>query len=178
MQQGWAPSRNNRLRWAATLGVKRQRRAHTAPPPPPPPALQGGYPSIDARTLYQSTLLHVAARHGHTELAAALLARGADVNSLDYGGMRRSPLHWACKGGHVALVELLVEAGADTKVGPHGFYAPHTAAAGCRMQTAPPPAARRTCSLCAAAHLHPSLHLGSVTNTHTPRHLCTAGNKL
>ena len=95
-----------------------ERAQHCAHPPtrPPPPALQGGFPSIDTRTLYQSTLLHVAARHGHAELARALLARGADVNALDYGGMRRSPLHWACKGGHVALVELLVEAGADTKV--------------------------------------------------------------
>ena len=100
--------------------------------------MQGGYPSIDARTLYQSTLLHVAARHGHTELAAALLARGADVNALDYGGMRRSPLHWACKGGHVALVELLLDAGADTKVGP-------TAHTTLQLQAAPPPAA---CLLC------------------------------
>lgn len=67
--------------------------------------------------MYQSTLLHAAARHGHAPLAAALLARGANANALDYGGMRRSPLHWACRGGHVALVELLVAAGADTKVG-------------------------------------------------------------
>ena len=75
-----------------------------------------GYASIDTRSLYQSTLLHVAAKHGHVELARRLLARGADVNTLDFGGMRRSPLHWACKGGHVAMVELLMAAGADTKV--------------------------------------------------------------
>lgn len=67
--------------------------------------------------MYQSTLLHAAARHGHAQLAAALLERGADANALDYGGMRRSALHWACRGGHVQLVEMLVEAGADTKVG-------------------------------------------------------------
>lgn len=69
------------------------------------------------RSMYQSTLLHAATRHGHVQLAAALLQRGADANALDYGGMRRTPLHWACRGGHVALVELLVAAGADTKVG-------------------------------------------------------------
>ncbi|PRW33658.1 ankyrin repeat domain-containing 39-like isoform X1 isoform B [Chlorella sorokiniana] len=74
-----------------------------------------GYRSIDARSMYQSTLLHAAARHGHVQLAAALLQRGSGVNELDYGGMRRTPLHWACRGGHVALVELLVAAGADTK---------------------------------------------------------------
>lgn len=74
-----------------------------------------GYPGPDCRSLNQSTLLHCAAKRGHLQLAAALLARGADVNALDYGGMRRTPLHWACKGGHVAMVELLVAAGADTK---------------------------------------------------------------
>lgn len=79
--------------------------------------MQEGYRSIDARSLYQSTLLHTAAKHGHTELSRALLRRGADVNMLDYGGMRRSALHWACHGAHVALVELLLEAGADTTVG-------------------------------------------------------------
>lgn len=75
---------------------------------------EGGYRSIDTRSVYQSTLLHTAAKHGHVELARALLQRGAQVNLLDYGGMRRSPLHWACHGGHVALVEVLLEADADT----------------------------------------------------------------
>jgi hypothetical protein len=78
---------------------------------------EGGYCSIDTRSVYQSTLLHTAAKHGHVELARALLQRGAQVNLLDYGGMRRSPLHWACHGGHVALVEVLLEADADTSVG-------------------------------------------------------------
>lgn len=42
--------------------------------------------AIDARSIYQSTLLHAAAKHGHLQLARELLARGADVNALDYGG--------------------------------------------------------------------------------------------
>lgn len=53
-----------------------------------------GYPGPDCRSVNQSTLLHCAAKLGHLQLAAALLARGADVNALDYGGMRRTPLHW------------------------------------------------------------------------------------
>lgn len=76
-----------------------------------------GYTHIDARSTYQSTLLHAAARHGHVRLAADLLAKRADVNAIDFGGMRRQPLHWACRSGSVEMVELLVAAGADTKVG-------------------------------------------------------------
>ena len=53
-----------------------------------------GYASPDTRNLNQSTLLHAACRHGHLPLAAALIARGANVNALDYGSMRRTPLHW------------------------------------------------------------------------------------
>lgn len=45
-----------------------------------------GYTSVDARSTYQSTLLHAAAKHGHLELAAALLRLGADVSALDFGG--------------------------------------------------------------------------------------------
>lgn len=53
-----------------------------------------GYPGPDCRSVNQSTLLHCAAKLGHLQLAATLLARGANVNALDYGGMRRTPLHW------------------------------------------------------------------------------------
>ena len=72
---------------------------------------------VDARSLYQSTLLHLAARHGHVELAWRLLRAGAAIHALDYGGMRRTALHWACHAGHVAVVEVLLEAGADATVG-------------------------------------------------------------
>ncbi len=57
-----------------------------------------GYSGPDCRSVNQSTLLHCAAKLGHLQLAAALLARGADVNALDYGGMRRTPLHWVRTG--------------------------------------------------------------------------------
>lgn len=45
-----------------------------------------GYSSVDARSTFQSTLLHAAAKHGHLQLAAALLRLGADVAALDFGG--------------------------------------------------------------------------------------------
>lgn len=105
-----------------------------------------------ACSVYQSTLLHGAARQGHTGLAAELLRRGADPNALDFGGMRRTPLHWACRGGHVGLVELLVAAGGDTKVvcaaAPWAAAARlrplHTSlAAGCTALAAARPAAPR-----------------------------------
>lgn len=63
-----------------------------------------GYPGPDCRSLNQSTLLHCAAKRGHLQLAAALLARGADVNALDYGGMRRTPLHWVSPGGSLGAL--------------------------------------------------------------------------
>jgi len=69
--------------------------------------------NVDARNVFQTALVHIATRHGHEELLELLISRGACVNALDYGGMRRTPLHWACQLGHVRCVELLVEAGAD-----------------------------------------------------------------
>lgn len=72
----------------------------------------GGDPN--ARTVYQSQLLHVAARHGQSDVLAALLkAPGIQVMALDYGGMRRTALHWACQRGDIRSVEALVAAGAD-----------------------------------------------------------------
>lgn len=74
------------------------------------------YFDINVRTVYQSTMLHLAARHGHVELAAELLKEGADLHSLDYGALRRTPLAWATHQGHMAMVELLVDAGANPHV--------------------------------------------------------------
>ncbi|CAL8471115.1 g10657 [Coccomyxa elongata] len=71
---------------------------------------------LDNRTLFQSNLLHIAARNGQTAIAEELLWRGIDLDALDYGGMRRTALHWACQGGHVRIVELLVDYGANTEI--------------------------------------------------------------
>ena len=50
-------------------------------------------------------LLHVAAAKGHADVAALLLAAGAQPAALDEGGM--CALHYAASEGHLAVVSLL-----------------------------------------------------------------------
>ena len=53
---------------------------------------------VNARTVYQSQLLHVAARHGRPALVALLLAHpGVEIDSLDYVGLL--PSACSCGGG-------------------------------------------------------------------------------
>ncbi len=56
-----------------------------------------------------STALHAAVRGGHAELAALLLARGADIWAVDY--RRWTPLYWAACLGHTEMVQLLLSQG-------------------------------------------------------------------
>ena len=49
---------------------------------------------LDNRTIFQSTLLHIAARNGRLQVAVELLRRGIDVNALDYVSL----LSILCKG--------------------------------------------------------------------------------
>ena len=61
-----------------------------------------------------STPLHCAAWKGHTEVAAALLDFGADIqakNNNDHWG--DTPLHAAAHGNQRAVAELLITKGAD-----------------------------------------------------------------
>jgi len=39
---------------------------------------------LDNRTIFQSTLLHIAARNGRLQVVVEVLKRGIDVNALDY----------------------------------------------------------------------------------------------
>jgi ankyrin repeat protein len=57
------------------------------------------------------TPLWWAASHGHLELAQALIAKGADVNTPDHHG--GTPLTQAASSGHLDMVYYLVESGAD-----------------------------------------------------------------
>jgi len=62
-----------------------------------------------------STLLMLAAYHGHAELVAALAERGADVNRLS--GRGQSPLAGAVFKQHDAVISALLAAGADPEAG-------------------------------------------------------------
>ncbi|KAK9830082.1 hypothetical protein WJX72_009679 [[Myrmecia] bisecta] len=78
----------------------------------------GGSP--DCPCVFQTRLIHLASRNGHAGIVQELLLHKADLNALDYGGMRRTALHWACQQGHVRTVEVLVAAGANTQAGVQG----------------------------------------------------------
>ena len=67
--------------------------------------------SVDAKTVNEETLLHLAAKAGYKKVAAALLDRGLDVNAQDEQG--RTPLHLAVEQGHREIVGLLLEKNAD-----------------------------------------------------------------
>ena len=47
---------------------------------------------INARSVFQSTLLHIAARAGHVGVVRLLLDRGADIDALDYVSMGAPPI--------------------------------------------------------------------------------------
>lgn len=64
-----------------------------------------------------STPLNCAAWKGHTEIAALLIDRGADIHAQSrgshYGG---TPLHQAAHGNNRAVAELLIQRGANVHV--------------------------------------------------------------
>ncbi len=73
------------------------------------------------------TPLHVAARHGHTEVAKILLEAGADVHAKVKDGV--TPLHWAAYYGHTKVVKILLKAGAKHDARNDGGFTPlHQAA--------------------------------------------------
>lgn len=59
--------------------------------------------------------LHLAAMHGHVEVAQLLLAHGADVNAPDQH--QTTPLQWAARFSSDKLVRLLLDAGAELELG-------------------------------------------------------------
>jgi ankyrin repeat protein len=75
------------------------------------------------------TPLHLSAFFGHSDLANALLDRGADVNARSTNSMKNTPLHAATAGGQLELVRVLLKRGADANASQEGGWtALHSAA--------------------------------------------------
>ncbi|MDI6447531.1 ankyrin repeat domain-containing protein [Anaerobaca lacustris] len=72
--------------------------------------IAGGADVNVRRTPADKTLLHQAARRGHADVAAFLLAKGADPNAGGWYG--RTPLHDAAQAGCQQIAELLLRHGA------------------------------------------------------------------
>lgn len=67
----------------------------------------------DTHPLTGGTALHAAALHCRGEMAALLLARGADANARDLPAGGITPLHLALQNGDALMVRLLLAHGAD-----------------------------------------------------------------
>jgi len=65
---------------------------------------------VNAKHPFGGTLLHEAARQGHTEIARLLITSGAEVDARYIGA---TPLFEASDRGHVDVAELLIADGAD-----------------------------------------------------------------
>jgi uncharacterized protein len=75
------------------------------------------------------TPLHLAAFFGFADIAADLLAAGADVKARSTNAMRNTPLHAAAAGNSVAVTRALLEHGADVNAPQEaGWTALHSAA--------------------------------------------------
>ncbi|GGL86066.1 hypothetical protein GCM10010840_25020 [Deinococcus aerolatus] len=73
--------------------------------------------------------LGLAAFFGQEAVAALLLSRGADVNTVSRNAMRVGPLHSAVAGNHAGLVRTLMDAGADVNAAQQGGFTPLMGAA-------------------------------------------------
>ena len=66
------------------------------------------------KDMEEDTSLHLAARHGHLEVLAALLDAGVPVDARNRRGL--TPLMLAARAPHPAIVQALIDAGADLQV--------------------------------------------------------------
>jgi ankyrin repeat protein len=89
--------------------------------------LEGGF--VDLWSPDGFTALHLASFFGHEDVAAELLARGADVSAVARNPLRVQPLHSAAAGNHTGVVRVLLEHGADANARQEGGFTPIHAAA-------------------------------------------------
>ncbi|KZL66309.1 ankyrin repeat-containing protein [Colletotrichum tofieldiae] len=74
----------------------------------------------------QGSPLHIAATHGHINVAKTLLLHGSDINAVDKAGL--TPIHYATRNNHGPMVTMLAEHGADVDyVDPEGCTPLHRA---------------------------------------------------
>jgi ankyrin repeat protein len=84
---------------------------------------------LDAYAPDGFTALGLSSFFGHAEVAALLLARGADPNRASDNAMGVAPLHSAAAGSHLTIAQMLLDRGADPgAVQDDGFTALHSAA--------------------------------------------------
>jgi len=112
---------------------------------PRTPCGGGKHPRVRARVLnrrnvFQSCLIHIAAKNGSEGMVRLLVESGADINALDYGGLRKTALHWAALKGHLQVVELLVALGINVTGGGQSWGRLMDQAGGCgsKIDTASP----------------------------------------
>lgn len=74
---------------------------------------------FNAVTSMGITALHIAAKHGYTDIVAELLLHGAKINMLasDMKGSSICPLHYAVENNHPAIVATLLDAGVNVDIG-------------------------------------------------------------
>ena len=75
------------------------------------------------------TPLHLAAFFGHSELAQALIDRGATIDSRSTNAMRNTPLHAATAGRKLEVIHLLLHGGANVNATQEGGWTALHAAA-------------------------------------------------
>jgi len=105
----WAEKRekDEQLWKAAESGSVSQLRAALAPPE------DGGSPcaTVNSKSLYDKTALHIAASVGKVESIELLLDAGADLEARTTEGL--TALHVACQRGHLSIATLLLDWDAD-----------------------------------------------------------------
>jgi len=92
--------------------------------------ITAGHPELAAAHARDGfTALGLASFFGHAEIAAHLLALGADPNQAASNAMRVAPLHSAAAGRHLEIARMLIAAGADVNAAQEGGFTPIHAAA-------------------------------------------------